>query len=168
MPQHDGKRQDRKRQKVQNSLRPAAGRCRDPKRRPPYVDALPLLAPIRRPSIVAGQSPERVIGRRGDRSHLMSASGKPRRHFPRVLADSRRLRGEVCAVHQNLHSSTFYSQSGTTFRQNLNKFYRRTACDRVSAPAFARQRQSPTLTFSKYSRVTSQQVTSSIAIPVVL
>src|SRR5712692_4657818 len=105
---------------MQNPL-DAVRRCRNPERRSPDIDAVPPLAPIGRPSIVRSKPPLRVIGRRGDRPHLMPASGKPRSHFPRVLADSRGLGGEVSAANQDLHSLEFYWQPETIFRQDFRK-----------------------------------------------
>src|SRR5882757_11276091 len=105
---------------MQNPLDPVR-RCGDPERRSPDIHAVPLLAPIGRPSIVRSKPPLRIIGRRGNRSHLVPASGKPRGHFPRVLADSRGLGGEVSAANQDLHSFEFYWQSETMFRTGLRK-----------------------------------------------
>src|SRR5258708_38456805 len=105
---------------MQNPL-DAVRRCGNPERRSPDIDAVPLLAPIRRPSIVRGKPPLRIIGRRGNHPHLMPASDKPRSHFPRVLADSRGLGGEVSAADQDLHFFEFYWQSETMFRTGLRK-----------------------------------------------
>src|SRR3979411_1431881 len=96
----------------------AAWVCRDPKRCSPHIDAVPLFAPIRRPSIVLGYSPLRVIGRRSNRSHLMPTSGKPRSHLPRVFADSRGLWRKVGAANQDLHAIELPWQSETIFDNN--------------------------------------------------
>ena len=64
----------------------------------------PLLAPVRWPTVIAGHSPDRVIGRRGNRSYLMPASSKPGSHFSRIFADPRRFGRKVGAANQNLHS----------------------------------------------------------------
>ena len=91
---------------MQNA-RETARRLRDPKRRSPHINAVPLLAPIQRPPIVAGDSPHRVIGWRGNRPHLMPASAKPRSHLSRIFPDSRGLGCKVGTTNEDLHGFTF-------------------------------------------------------------
>src|SRR5450631_1733091 len=87
---------------MQDSCPPA--RCsRDPKGRPPYLHVFPQLTPERRPPVAACHLPTRVVGRRNDGTHIVTASGKPSGHFSRILANARKFGSEVHTVNQHFH-----------------------------------------------------------------
>src|SRR6202022_277659 len=109
LEQHDGEGRESKCQQMQNA-RAAAGELWNPKWRPPYIDAIPLLASKRRPTVIRINLPLRVVGRRDDRPHLVSTRGKPGSHFSRVFADARGLGSKVDAINEDLHALELHAQ----------------------------------------------------------
>jgi hypothetical protein len=95
---------DREREQMQDAL--GRGRlARNPQRAAQRGGAGDDLPPVPATGIAAPDLPFRIVGRRGDHPHLMTALRQPGGEFTRVLADADQLRREVEAEQKDSHVS---------------------------------------------------------------